>query len=231
MWFGRIFIMPHTLVGIGATGYWLFLWLWAFFGTDLKGHVTNMHTSRTSKGRTVYNVKYSYEMAGQTKTASQGVSRTYYEYLQGLDQESPEITIRHLAIWPYHHDEIRTGTGGLWGQIGFLTLWVGFWDSIMSVFLYQLWIKPLRTRQLYKRGQSTTGTLTRKRAQRGRGTRYFLSYTYRIFDGSLLTSETEIWSSADWDAAKVGQQVTVLYAEAKPKRSTVYEYGGYTVET
>src|SRR5215467_6590475 len=75
MWFGRIFIMPHTLIGIGATGYWLFLWFWACCGTDLKGHVTNMQTSRTSKGRTVYTVKYSYEMAGQTKTASQGVSR------------------------------------------------------------------------------------------------------------------------------------------------------------
>jgi len=42
--------------------------------------------------------------------------------------------------------------------------------------------------------------------------------------------ETEIWNKAAWDLAKEGQQVTVLYAPAKPARSTLYEFGGYRVD-
>jgi len=35
----------------------------------------------------------------------------------------------------------------------------------------------------------------------------------------------------DWELANEGQAVTVLYAPDHPKRSTVYEFGGYKVET
>ena len=41
----------------------------------------------------------------------------------------------------------------------------------------------------------------------------------------------QVWNVADWNSAAEGQPVTVLYAANNPKRSAVYELGGYRVES
>src|SRR3954470_20137503 len=126
--FTRIFILPHTFVGIGATGYWLFLWIWLIAGMETTGRVLQTRISQGRKGGTSYMVKYAYEVNGQARTNSESVPRKYYESLASLDKPHPEITVKHLELWPYNQSAIRQAGSGL-RDAGFFTLWVAFWES------------------------------------------------------------------------------------------------------
>lgn len=232
LWLGRIFVLPHTLIGIGALGYWVFLLLWGLFGMDVPGAVTGTDTHQTSKGRTVYTLKYEFPAAGgQTRSASSSVSKAMYERIQAADSSRPPVTVRYLNIGGFDHHELRKHQSGVWASFGFLTIWVLFWNSIMSVFIYGFWIRPIRVRRLYKYGDVTGGKIVGKRTRTGKTTTYYVSYEFRHpITGEMVSAETQASNRADWERASDGQPVTVLYAFNKPKRSTVYEYGGYRVE-
>ena len=97
----------------------------------------------------------------------------------------------------------------------------------MAAVFYLLWIKPLRTRWLYKYGETASGVVVDKRTQAGKGTRYYISYAFnQPFTGEQLKGEVEV-QAADYERASINQPVTVLFAPTKPQRSTVYEFGGY----
>ncbi len=51
-----------------------------------------------------------------------------------------------------------------------------------------------------------------------------------LFSGQEYESEIQVWKAEDWQQAMEGQPVTVLFTQNNPKRSTVYEFGGYRVE-
>jgi len=229
LWFGRIFILPHTLIGIGAIGYLLFLVLWALFGRNIPGVVNDTEVTHTSKGGESYRLKFEYQVNGRTKTGSDNVDEAVYQQFRSA--EISNITVRYFGLGPLGHGERYDGnTEGRWALVGFMVLWAGFWNGIMSIFWYVLWIKPLRYRWLYKHGVTTTGTVAGKRTRSGKSTRYFISYTYRDpVSGQALNAEILV-SGAAWNQATAGEPVTVLYAPDKPKRSTIYEYGGYSVD-
>ena len=231
LWFPRIFILPHTAVGIGATCWWIFGLLWVMFAANIPGYVTgtDIHTSR--KGFKSYIAKYEYRVGDEVKTGSGKVSKALYESFQNRDDPRPTVTVRYLRLGPFKHAGL-SGSDTPFGGFAFFTLWVGFWDSIMSVFLYQLWIKPLRLRQLYKHGEACEGTLVKKRVQTGKSSSYYVSYTFKHpLTGELIATESQVWNVDAWKAAKEGALVTILYAPNNPRRSAVYELGGYRVDS
>ena len=73
-WFGRLFTLPHTLIGVGAAVYWVFLWCWAWFGTDLDAVVKGTEVQQSRKGGTTYLVRYEYRSHGELKSGSSAVS-------------------------------------------------------------------------------------------------------------------------------------------------------------
>ena len=228
LWFVRIFILPHTLVGFGAIIYLLFLSLWALVGTDIPGVVTDTEITHSSKGNTYHTLKYQYQIGGQTKSGSGNVSATVYERFQVRDVPRPPVTVRYFALGPLEHAKLHE-SGRLWGEVGMLLLWAAFWNGILSVFLYEVWIKPIRRRLLYRHGHPTDGTVLGKRTKPGKTPRYYITYSFLHPDtGDLRNAETEVLV-ADYDRAKINQPVTVLYAPGHPQRSTLYEFGGYHV--
>jgi hypothetical protein len=231
LWLGRIFTLPHTLIGIGALGYWLFLLLWGMFGSDIPAVVTGSDTHKTRKGGTVYMLRYEFAAGGKTKSASSSVNRALYDRIQAEDTARPSLTVRYLSIAGFDHYELREGRSGVWSTFGFLTIWVSFWNSIMGLIVYHIWIQPIRVRFLYKYGDVTGGRLVGKRTRTGKSTTYYASYEFRHpITGETVRSETQVRNRMDWQGATEGQPVTILYAFNKPKRSTVYEFGGYRVE-
>jgi hypothetical protein len=229
-WFGRLFTLPHVLVGIGATGYLLFVVLWRIFGAVIPGVVTGSDISHSSKGGTYYSLKYQYQVGGQTKSGSAGVSQTAYERFQSGNPGDAHLTVRYFSIGPFERAALNTG-GMLWSGAGLLFLWVGCWDLAIGVAVYQLWIKPLRLRGLFKHGLAAPGRLLSKRMQSGKSTSYYCSYTFDDpVTGSRIEAETQVWDSGVWERAAAGQPVTVLYAPDNPQRSTIYESGGYLIE-
>jgi hypothetical protein len=227
-WFGRIFILPHTIIGICAFGYLLFLLMWLVFGTDIPGVVTGAEAEPYSKG-VHYTVKYTYQLGNETKTGSEGVSQEVYERFHRQEKDKPGVTVHYFALGSHEHRGLREG-GSLWGEVWRIALWAGFWNMIMSLALYQLWVKPLRLRWLYKHGEATPGTLVAKREKSGRSTTYYMTYSFRVDEtGELRQVESEAGNVAMWKMIPIGHAVTVLYARDNPKRSTVYELGGYGV--
>jgi hypothetical protein len=232
IWFTRMFIMPHTLIGIGAASYLVFLLLWCLFGTDLPATVVDSNVSHSSKHGDSYNLKYRFETGGETRFDSDTVNWSIYQTYQNQNpgQTKPSVTARYLGLGPLHHSALLQG-GSPWSKIGGLALWAGFWNGILSVFVYQFWVKPIRTRLLYKYGASTSGKLLHKRESTGKSTTYYVSYRFSDpFSGHEYESEIQVWKAEDWQQAVEGQPVTVLFAQNNPKRSTVYEFGGYRVD-
>lgn len=230
IWFARIFMMPHTLIGIGAAGYLVFLLLWRLLGSDIPGTVVGSKISHSSKHGDSYVLNYQFQAGGQTKSSSDGVSLALYQRYQNRNETNPPVTVHYFSIGPLEHSALHTGSS-LWGEIGALTLWASFWNLIISIFLYQYWVKPLRARMLYRNGEATAGTLLRKRVQKGKTSTYYVSYKFNDpFSGKVFESEIQVWNPAEWHLAMEGQPVTVLYSRDNPKRSTVYEFGGYRVE-
>jgi hypothetical protein len=230
IWFVRLFTLPHTIIGIVAFGYWALMVLWALFASDIPGVVTKSDVHNSSKGGTSYTLKYQFEAGGERKSGSSGVSQSVYERIRAADAEQPAVTVRYFKLGAFEHDELREARGAGWAEIGFLTLWVVFWNSIMSVFAYAIWIRPIRVRLLYKHGETTAGTLVGKRVRSGKNTSYYVSYEFRHpVTGEMLRAETQVPNGAAWNMAREGQDVTVLYALNNPKRSAVYEFSGYGV--
>ena len=101
----------------------------------------------------------------------------------------------------------------------------------MSLFVYAIWVKPIQSRLLYKNGESTAGKLVSKRVRTGKSSSYYVSYRFNDpSTGQEYESEIQVWKVEDWQQAVESQPVTVLFAKNNPKRSTIYEYGGYRVE-
>jgi hypothetical protein len=232
LWFIRIFIMPHVLIGIGVVGYLIFLLIWRMFGTDFPATVTDAKVSHSSKHGDSYVLYYRFEAGGQTRLDSDTVGWSIYQTYQNQarDQSGPPVTVRYLSLGPLHHSKLLE-SGSLWAEVGFLVLWAAFWNGVLSIFVYAIWIKPIRARLLYKYGSSTSGKLLHKRVRTGKSTAYYVGYRFNDpASGHEYESEIQVWKADDWRQAVEGQPVTVLYAQNNPKRSTVYEFGGYRVE-
>jgi hypothetical protein len=232
LWFTRIFIMPHMLVGLGVAGYLVFLLLWRLFGVDYPATVVDAKISHSSKHGDRYILHYRFEAGGETRLGSDTVGWPVYQTYQNTSpgQTNPPVMVHYLGLGPLHHAALREA-GSPWAEIGFLSLWAVFWNGVLSIFVYQIWVKPLRVRRLYQCGDFTAGKLLHKRVRTGKSSTYYVSYRFNDpFSGQVYESEIQVWKADDWQQAVEGQPVTVLFAHNNPQRSTVYEFGGYRIE-
>ena len=109
LWFGRIFMLPHTLVGIGVIGFLIFMVLWQIAGSDIPGTVTGSRISHSTKHGDSYIFEYQFEAGGQRKQGSDSVSRALYDqYKPGIEAQ-PGVTVHYFAIGPLEHSALRTG--------------------------------------------------------------------------------------------------------------------------
>lgn len=229
LWFTRIFILPHQLIGIGAIVYWLLLILSVLLGRDIPGTVTGTDISHSRKGGDHYSLIYRFTAGEVVKTNSGSVSYSLYQQYKIPNATNPPVTVHYFSIGVWDQARLRE-SGSSWGMIGFLTLWAGFWNFVVGIFTYQIWVKPLRARWLYKHGETTSGTVVSKRVQTGKSSTYYVTYKFREpYSGQEFESEMQAWNTAAWNTIQKDQAVTVLYSREKPKRSTVYECGGYQV--
>jgi hypothetical protein len=231
LWFMRIFTLPHVLAGIGVIIYVLFLVLWEVAGTDVPGVVTSAELRKAHGNRTAHCLNYQYVVRDHTRWNSDCVDLDVYQRLQPRDGAGPRVTVRHLSIGPIERAALRDA-GTRRGGFGFLVFWAVMWNSMVGMVVHACWIKPLRVRWLYRHGEATSGRLTGKRVRRGRGgPSYFVSYAFTHPNtGKPVEVETQTWSRSGWNRATEDERVIVLYAPDNPRRSTVYEYGGYWVE-
>jgi hypothetical protein len=233
IWFGRLFILPHTIVGLFLLGHLAMSFLVAALGTDLRAEVTQTHTSRGSKGSISYQVQYNYAAGDMHYKSSGSVqARTYARLDRPQSAEAtgplPTVGIRLLQMGPLHY-HLLTEDRSAWRE-GLDSLFIAlFWNGILSVFIILLWIAPIRARSLVRHGQVAVGTVVKTRVNRGKSYTYYATFQFRNPEnGAEIEKEMSV-PKARFDDAIPGRVVTVIYDLRKPRRAIAYELSEYKV--
>lgn len=228
IWFGRVLLLPHTLVGLGSVVAVIVVVLWSLFGVVSRGDVVGGHIS-TRKGQTIYLLDYTYEVDGITRSDSGTVPKdTFRSLLPARHKDKTSVQVNHFQLGPLHLARL-TAEGAPAKLLLPLGAWAIFWNGILASFFYMFWVQPIRRKQLYRSGRGTPGTIVHKRSQSGGKTLTFkVAYRYTSDTGASLSAEMKT-SRDRWEQATIGQPVTVLYWPDNPRRSIVYELGEYRV--
>jgi hypothetical protein len=233
----HIFVLPHMTVGVVVffVAVWLVLTsiLLALFGTDVAGEVTQTHQGRSKSGPT-YEVRYTFRIDETSYEASSSVNAAEFAALL----EGTVVAVRVIPFLPHARPQlVAAGTNGHWAETGGLVFFATFWNGIMSVALWSLYIAPWRLRGLVRHGTPTLGRITDKNIQHGKKqTTYVVNYEYEVprqDDEGLATDAIETLQgkmnvrSQDYGLISILDQATVLYDPKRPGRSVLYPYGDY----
>ncbi len=227
----RLFLMPHTLVGIGLIGAAIFSILVWLFGTDVPGRINSLDISRGKKS-TNFNVHYAYTVEGIDYQGSVSIVEEIYNTLQ-VGQAYPVRVIRAAPSWMPH----PRGPGSSTGMVFMWPFMALFWNGLMSVFLWIAWVAPWRMRSLLRHGLATAGVILRTETHRGGkgGPIYRVYYGYQatpLDEGHVLAEPDSFErkmdvTRADYNEAAIGRVVTVIYHPKNPKRSVIYDFAEY----
>jgi len=224
----RIFILPHTLVGIGMILYALFLAAILLFGEEVPGRVVDGSQGTDDDGDPLYTVAYTYRVGGTEYRGSSAVSRETFTRVS--DGGVVRVVVFPLA--PGVGSSIA-GEPGRGSALLFVVVFAVFWNGILSVFLWQIYVLPYLHKQLFRLGSPVTGTVTKKEVARGKqGDRHVIHYQYaaggETAAPSLLSGKMVV-PKEGFGLVAEGDQLTVLYAPRRPSRSLLYRWGEYEV--
>jgi hypothetical protein len=152
LWFLRLFILPHTLAGI-----WFILMIpmslaWAAFGRDEAAEVLSVRTG-TSKGKAYQYAKYRFMAGGDWREGEVRVSNGFANAAEaalarrGDVAERVTVPVRWIGVgrWAYH-EALPEGASVAWRVVRWWLI-AAFWNGILSVFLYQAYVRPWRERR------------------------------------------------------------------------------------
>jgi hypothetical protein len=238
LWIQRILLLPHTLIGIGATLACLWYVFTFLFSVTTTATVLSTSVTPTSKSP-IHRITYRYQVGNQTIEQTEIVTKDLFDELKPkshqLEPQPTPITIRHLDFLFIHHSHIPSPGPFPWGRMAcvvpFVTVWLIGWNAIVFLFVRKLWILPLRTRHLLQHGLATTGTITRKRRTETRNPDFYLAFTFPD-PTTQSPREVEINCVEDlWNTTKLHDPVTVLYDPKNPARATIYEFAPYQLKS
>lgn len=171
IWAVRIFILPHTIAGIFLIGQALLTFGWFAGGANISGRVVRAWAEPHRKG-TSYLITFEYDAGGRTERCeNEGISQTAYDRLPGWirgrraeaeadpNQKTAAISLRLFKIGRFTKVNPLPPYGAPPGaELGTMIFMAVFWNGILSVFLYNFWIKPSR---LSRPGRFPSRTLPR----------------------------------------------------------------------
>jgi hypothetical protein len=226
IWFIRLFLLPHTLVGLFFLLAMPASILWAVFGADHAAAVDRLWTT-TSKNRTRYHAAYVYDLSpGRVRRGEDTIDADLYQQLQRAAQKSRTLRVHALGDPPLFHNAVVRGPADVWKHVGSIWLFGLFWNGVMSIFVYFIYYVPWRLRRLYHSGTATIGQVISKRVSRGKSTSYFVRYRFDAGEGAPRESETST-DRKRYEAIQHGAPVIILYDPARPRRNVAYDYGLY----
>jgi len=226
IWFFRLFMLPHTIIGP-----WLLfkaisnivLYLGVLLaGQDVDGKIIRKFETQGKKGP-YYHAEYIYTFDQLLYDATVSLDANEYAALRegqliNVKVYKPGVECGH---WPgvASYSPIREAGGMLLAAL--------FWNSILSVFIYMLYIRPWRFRQLVRWGRPAEGIVRSVHTQMNKGTKsHQVRYEYVVppdghSPGGVFTGKTS-GVGAVAGRIQVGSIVTVLYDPRRPKRSMLY---------
>jgi hypothetical protein len=221
--FLRLFIMPHICAGVilllSAPAH-LFV---SRFGTPVTAIVDRIQSTPTRKGGLMYDIYYYYLLDGRRYDERASVGQGTYNQTRVGDRHKGRASGlwgHALFVGPAEWEE----TGPL-GMLGFAL----FWNGILSVFVYVLWVVPLRERWIVRVGQPALGIVTGRRERSGRGGKtYLLTYAFITPEGLEYTGKCSVTNWV-YQTAMDGSALIVLYDPRRPRWNLAYEYCDFVV--
>jgi hypothetical protein len=217
IWFLRLFIVPHMVAGVFfilAVPTHLYV---HYLGTPVTATIDRIEPRTSKKSGDYYWVTYHYMLDG--RRFSDGESRQVRPAVGDTFGGRAAAFAGHGMILAPEFSVVRDVLPLLGAAI--------FWNGVLSMFLYVLWVVPIRQHWLARHGEATLGTITGKVVHRGKSTTYTVSYQFDV-DGKDYRGKCDV-DSAAYDLAREGMPVTVLYDPSRPKRSLPYEVCDFVV--
>jgi hypothetical protein len=198
-------------------------WYVYHHGTHVQAKIHKLERRTSKKGGDYYVVGFDYQLNG----------RRYSEEFDSISADEGMRTkigdtIDGHAASVFGHAEFLKSSLDINDDVLRLGLWSLGWNGLLSVFVYLLWIHPIRQRLLVRNGDTASGTITRRTETRGKGTTYTLWYSFRTRFGEDIETKANV-SQVDYRDAFEGAAVTVIYDPGRPKRSVPYEYSDFLV--
>jgi hypothetical protein len=126
------------------------------------------------------------------------------------------------------HALALTSAGNVNRTTGVLALVTVALDAAIALLVYGNWLVPARTRRLLETGTAVAGEVMAAMPFHARGG-YRVRVAYRFPTPAGDEGGDVTVNGPPGAATAVGRPVTVVYDPARPTRSTVYEFSGYTV--
>ncbi len=106
----------------------------------------------------------------------------------------------------------------------------------LARILWELYVVPWKLRALLRRGEATTGVIVDKKEIPGRVPTYTITYEYQALpagtaepetcDGAAVKASMKVQAD-DFQTARVGDRVAVLYHPQRPRTSVLCHYADY----
>jgi hypothetical protein len=212
-------------------------WLIRLFGVTVPGEVTS--TSAGAKGARDGRVRFTYYVKEDEYSAEDSVDEETFDWLRA----GTPVKVRVLPAWPRHPLLVEpaghSGRGG-----GVYLAFALLANAALAALVRASLREPLKQRALLRAGVATQGVVVSKDGGSGRHPSWAVQYCYRAprhgmaqatdeaGDGRPAVADKE-WQVrmavcwADFEAARVGAAVTVLYDPRQPARSLIYSFADY----
>jgi hypothetical protein len=228
-------------VGLLLVALWLVVssLLIRLFGVTAPGEVTDRFAG--AKGAREGRVRFTYYVKEEEYSAEDTVDEGTFEWLR----VGTSVKVRVLPGWPRYPLLVEPAGNSARGSGVYLALAL-LGNAALAALVRAYLREPLKQRALVRTGVATQGVVAGKESGAGRHPSWAVQYCYRAprhgvaqavgepGDSGPAVAEKEwqvrmavCWS--DFEAAKIGAAVTVLYDPRQPSRSLIYPFAEYEV--
>ncbi|HEX8550658.1 MAG TPA: hypothetical protein VF681_03795 [Abditibacteriaceae bacterium] len=226
-----VFLLPHTLVGIGLLLWSLLQLAVLLFGVTVPGTIQDVSSSRGSKGGYTYHASYEYRVNGVTHQVKSQISAKEY----GLASRGQSVGVKALPMLPNWGSVLLVpGAGSAGNGLQMLPMAL-FWNAFLAVFYYFILGQSWKERSLVRGGIAVVGTVVEKKISRGKNTSHIVIYDYipsTPGSGDVVSTQRGQMTvpKEAYDSLQVGQSATVLHDAVKVRRSVLYAPASYGAE-
>jgi len=226
----QIFMLPFIAVGLWLIVILIHRIIIPVAGVITPAVITQRETQSDEDGRS-YHVDFTYTYNGVAYNGGCNVRQGIYDTIEIGSKAQVEI----LPIAPSYSPRLFTPPGNYqFESFGFLLFFTLFWNGVIGVFVWGLFVWPVMVKRIYEQGIPTIAMIVDKTTSSGEdSTSYIIKYEFTPVDihgreGSVIKGQETI-PEDEWKKFHIGDQGTILYLPNRPRMNVFYQYGGYRV--
>ncbi len=221
LWAVQLFMAAHTLTGPAIISAALFLATVLLFGTTVSGTITGLRITEDSEGAKRYEVKYDYNFNNHLYHSVGNTNRFKYPELK----IGGTVTTKLLPSLPNFGQQLLEGNQP-WPAVCFMFGFGVMWTVFMLLPFNEVYIAPYRRTEVMKNGKVCLGTITDTSISGEDSNTYALSFQYEPSPGQYRTEKNYV-NQEEFNIAKIGDRVSVLYDPKHMGHSLIYRYSDY----